>query len=80
MPGSAAARGLGKARQRAGEEDDEGKEDEKKEKTEKEKKGGVLGLIFISSFVLAGGANLTDGRGGRLPGWVEEDQVRWFAC
>ena len=40
------------------------------------KKGGVVGLVYISGFVLPGGASVADGQGGQLPAWVKENQVR----
>lgn len=40
------------------------------------KRGGVVGLIHISGFVLPGGASVADGQGGQLPGWVKENEVR----
>lgn len=40
------------------------------------KKGGILGLIHISGFVLPGGASVADGQGGQLPEWVKQDEVR----
>lgn len=59
VPGSSAARGLGKV-QRVGEG----------------KTGGVVGLIYISGFVLPGGASVADGQGGQLPAWVKQNEVR----
>ena len=38
--------------------------------------GGVVGLVFLSGFVLAEGASVADGQGGALPAWVSEDNVR----
>lgn len=40
------------------------------------KKGGVVGLIHISGFVLPGGASVADGQGGELPAWVKQNEVR----
>lgn len=40
------------------------------------KKGGVVGLIYISGFVLPGGASVADGQGGQLPAWVKQNEVR----
>ena len=37
--------------------------------------GGVVGLIFISGFVIAEGATVADAQGGKLPPWVTEDSV-----
>ena len=37
--------------------------------------GGVIGLVFLSGFVLAEGASVADGQGGSLPPWVSEDNV-----
>ena len=39
------------------------------------KKGGVIGLIHVSGFVLAHGISVTDGTGGQLPAWVKENEV-----
>lgn len=39
------------------------------------KPGGVLGLIFISAFVIQEGASVADGQGGNLPPWVLQDDV-----
>jgi len=39
------------------------------------KRGGVVGLVFISGFVLQEGASVADGQGGALPPWVKEDTV-----
>ena len=39
-------------------------------------RGGVVGLIFISGFVVGEGATVADGQGGQLPPWVTEDTVR----
>ena len=39
------------------------------------KKGGVVGLIYISGFVLPDGASVADGQGGKLPEWVMQDEV-----
>lgn len=39
------------------------------------KKGGVVGLVHISGFVLPGGASVADGQGGELPGWVKQNEV-----
>ena len=58
MPGSVAAKGLGKV-----------------QRMQEGKKGGVVGLVFISGFVLAEGASVADGMGGALPDWVKEDDV-----
>ncbi|CAF9935010.1 MAG: hypothetical protein ALECFALPRED_006212 [Alectoria fallacina] len=38
------------------------------------KKGGVVGLIHISGFVLPGGASVADGQGGELPAWVKQNE------
>lgn len=40
------------------------------------KTGGVVGLIYISGFVLPGGASVADGQGGQLPAWVKQNEVR----
>lgn len=40
------------------------------------KRGGVVGLVHISGFVLPGGASVADGQGGQLPDWVIQDEVR----
>ena len=40
------------------------------------KRGGVVGLIHISGFVLPGGASVADGQRGQLPEWVKENEVR----
>lgn len=37
------------------------------------RKGGVIGLIQISGFVLPEGLSCADGQGGSLPGWIKED-------
>ncbi|MCJ1247408.1 hypothetical protein MMC30_004622 [Trapelia coarctata] len=38
------------------------------------KRGGVVGLVFISGFVLQEGASVADGQGGALPPWVKENK------
>ena len=43
---------------------------------EEGKKGGVVGLIHISGFVLPAGASVADGQGGQLPTWVKQNEVR----
>lgn len=43
---------------------------------EEGKKGGVVGLIHISGFVLPAGASVADGQGGQLPAWVKQNEVR----
>ena len=47
----------------------------KAERSREGRKGGVVGLIHISSFVLPGGASVADGQGGILPGWVKQNEV-----
>lgn len=39
------------------------------------RQGGVLGLIFVSGFVVGEGASVADGQGGSLPPWVRENHV-----
>lgn len=39
------------------------------------RQGGVLGLIFVSGFVVEEGASVADGQGGSLPPWVKENNV-----
>lgn len=39
-------------------------------------KKGVVGLIFVTGFVLPEGATVADGLGGALPPWVRENDVR----
>ena len=41
----------------------------------KGKKGGVLGLVFISAFLIPEGASLTDGTGGALVPWIKDNVV-----
>lgn len=48
----------------------------KVQRSRKGKQGGVVGLVFISGFVLPGGASVADGQGGQLPAWVKENEVR----
>ena len=48
----------------------------KAQRSREGKKGGVVGLIHISGFVLPGGASVADGQGGNLPGWVKQNEVR----
>lgn len=48
----------------------------KAQRSQEGKSGGVVGLIHISGFVLPGGASVADGQGGKLPGWVKENEVR----
>jgi pimeloyl-ACP methyl ester carboxylesterase len=45
-------------------------------RTHEGKRGGVVGMIHISGFVLPGGASVADGQGGQLPEWVKENEVR----
>ena len=40
------------------------------------RKGGVVGLVHSSGFVLAEGLSCADGQGGSLPAWVKENDVR----
>ena len=47
----------------------------KTKRTQENQKGGVIGLIHISGFVLPEGASVADGQGGQLPAWVKQDQV-----
>lgn len=37
------------------------------------REGGVLGLVFMSGFVVGEGLSVADGQGGSLPPWVKED-------
>ena len=48
----------------------------KAQRSRERKKGGVVGLIHVSGFVLPGGASVADGQGGSLPSWVKENEVR----
>ena len=48
---------------------------EKVQRTQERRKGGVIGLIFISGFVLSQGLSVADGQGGSLPSWVKEDDA-----
>ena len=47
----------------------------KGQRKEQGKKGGVVGLIYISGFVLPEGASVADGQGGQLPECVMQDEV-----
>ena len=49
----------------------------KTQRTQEGKRGGVLGLVFVSGFVLQEGASVADGQGGSLPAWVKEDDVNF---
>ena len=40
------------------------------------RKGGVIGLVHISGFVLPEGLSCADGQGGSLPEWIKEDDAR----
>ena len=48
----------------------------KAQRSKKAKKGGVVGLIYFSGFVLPDGASVADGQGGQLPAWVKQNEVR----
>ena len=48
----------------------------KLQRTNEGKEGGVLGLVFISGFVVGEGASVADGQGGSLPTWVGQDDVK----
>ena len=39
------------------------------------RKGGVIGLVHSSGFVLPEGLSCADGQGGSLPTWIREDDV-----
>lgn len=45
------------------------------QRAKKGEKGGVVGLIHVSGFVLPGGASVADGQGGQLPEWVKSNEV-----
>ncbi|KAL9120726.1 MAG: hypothetical protein Q9187_002714 [Circinaria calcarea] len=47
-----------------------------KQRRKEGKLGGVLGLIFITAFVIQEGASVADGQGGNLPPWVKVDDPR----
>ena len=49
----------------------------KAQRSKKAKKGGVVGLIYFSGFVLPDGASVADGQGGQLPAWVKQNEVRF---
>ena len=40
------------------------------------RKGGVVGLVHSSGFVLPQGLSCADGQGGSLPPWIKENYVR----
>ena len=42
------------------------------------RKGGVIGLVHVSGFVLPEGLSCADGQGGSLPAWIKENDVRLF--
>ena len=46
-----------------------------RERRREGKKGGVLGLIPITAFIIPEDTSLADGLGGRLPNWVLRDNV-----
>lgn len=39
------------------------------------RKGGVIGLVHVSGFVLPEGLSCVDGQGGSLPAWIKQDDV-----
>ena len=41
------------------------------------RKGGVVGLVHSSGFVLSEGLSCADGQGGSLPAWIKENYVRF---
>lgn len=41
------------------------------------RKGGVVGLVHSSGFVLPEGLSCADGQGGSLPAWIKENDVRF---
>ena len=46
-----------------------------KERRRQGKKGGVLGLILITAFVIPENTTMADGLGGQLPDWLLRDSV-----
>ena len=48
----------------------------KDQRSKKAKKGGVVGLIYVSGFVLPDGGSVVDGQKGQLPAWVKQNEVR----
>ena len=41
------------------------------------RKGGLVGLVHSSGFVLPEGLSCADGQGGSLPAWIKENYVRF---